>query len=613
MYVLGYSGFSHAAASPLVRRPGGIAAAFAHSPGAAGADADDEELPFTLFPLGYFGHDSSAALLRNGDMVACAAEERFVRAKFAVNLAGRPLLPKQAARYCLSAGGISPADVDIVAHYCKFTEPVIERRLGCLRPFLAGDVFAWVERSYRSTFERILSPEATLRQVREVLGAPPKVFMPVRHHAAHAASAFYPSGFDEALVMTLDAYGEVESGTFSLGRRGHLSELEATPLPYSLGIVYLVMTIYLGFRSLGDEYKVMGLAAYGDPGRYRSALGRMFERNEDPSLLLAPGLAEYLLANIGQHRKPDEAVEQRHADVAAALQANLSDTVLSSLRRMRTLTGARNLCMAGGVALNCTMNGEIARSGLFDSIFVQPASGDDGGSVGAAYVAYASSASQESMHVAPWQHTYWGPEYTERDVLTALERHAEKVQWQRHDHIAAVVASALDRGAIIGWFHGRLEFGPRALGNRSILADPRRPEMKEVLNSRVKRRESFRPFAPAVLEEAASEFFDMSGLGTSPYMLFTVPVRPDRRSLIPAVTHDDGTARVQTVSRRVNGRFWDLIKAFGDRTGVPILLNTSFNVRDEPIVCSPDDALTDLVESEIDMVAIGSYLVRRRG
>jgi carbamoyltransferase len=613
MYILGYSGFTRNARLGL-----GVRSAFAKTDQGFDSifDFREGEVPFSMFPLGYFGHDASAALLKDGKVLACAAEERFTRVKYSLNLAGNTLLPRHAVEYCLKAAGIKMDDVDIVAHYCDFAPPMVERRLELLRPFLTLVQAVIVEDAYRQVYADMMARDVVLGQFVEMTGAQPRCFMPVRHHKAHAASAFYPSGFGESLILTIDGTGEVESAFLAVGSDCGITEIATTYLPTSLGALYLIITVFLGFKSLGDEYKVMGLAAYGDPAKYRKVFSQLIDRDGNgtysTSMLAKPELKDFVLRHLGMPRGKSDPFEARHADIAASLQESLNETVLYSLRHARAETKYRNLCMAGGVALNCSMNGVIARSRLFENIFVQPAAGDEGCSAGAALAAFAELKNRELPEDLSWDHVYWGPAFTDTEIAGVLGRFSDKVSWKECENITAEAARQLVGGSVVGWFQGRMEFGPRALGNRSILADPRDGRMKDVINEKVKRREAFRPFAPAVLEEEATEYFDMTGLRSSPFMLFTVSVKPERRAIIPAVTHIDGTARVQTVSRKTNPRFWDLIAEFKNLTGVPVLLNTSFNVKNEPIVCSPYDAVQCFLSTNIDCLAIGDYLVEKK-
>jgi carbamoyltransferase len=434
----------------------------------------------------------------------------------------------------------------------------------------------------------------------------------VPHHLAHAASAFHASGFGEAVILTLDGAGEVESSLLAVGRAGAIEPLRRWYLPTSLGTLYLIITVFLGFRSLDDEYKVMGLSAYGDPSRYRAVFDEIV-RLEDDGMYSTAAVArqefgDWLVSELGRPRMRAEAIAPRHADVAAALQEAIEGATLHALQHAREMTHIDSLCLAGGVALNCALNGVVARSGLFRRIFVQPASSDEGCSVGSAL--YASGDGMRSPNVA-WTHAYLGPEFSDTEVERALEQHRDTLTWSVPEDPAVSAARELQSGKVHGWFQGRMEFGPRALGNRSILADPRDPAMKDRINRKVKRREPFRPFAPAVLEEEAREYFDMTGLDASPYMLFTVPVLEGARNQLPAVTHVDGTARVQTVSRETNPLFWRLIAEFRNLTGLPVVLNTSFNVRNEPIVCTPQHAVRCFLATDIDSMTIGPFLVEK--
>jgi carbamoyltransferase len=613
MFTLGYSGFTRDS-----RRGLGLRSPFARTDQRFERiwDVRDDEVPFSMFPLGYFGHDASAALLKDGEVIACAAEERFTRVKFSLNLAGNTLLPRRAIAWCLEAGGIAMSDVDAVAHYCKFTEAVLERRMALLRPYLTEEERATVARSFRQVYEQMISPSAVEDQFEHMTGVRSQSILAVRHHMAHAASAFYPSGFSEALVFTIDGSGELESSLLAVGTRDGIRELESTPLPTSLGTLYLILAVFLGFRSLGDEYKVMGLASYGDPSRYRPVFSELVPIDErggyTTALLAGGGLKDFLLMRLGPARNREDPFDSRHADIAASLQEVVTRAVLCTLRRARDDTGLKNLCMAGGVALNCSLNGALARTRMFDRIFVQPAAGDEGCSVGAALIAYGERRTEAHPAHSRWDHVYWGPSYSDAEMIRELEAVADKVIWSKETAIAAAVAQRLAAGSVVGMFQGRMEFGPRALGNRSILADPRKAGMKDRINEKVKRRELFRPFAPAVVTEDAAEYFDMTGLAESPFMLFTVPVRPDKRALIPAVTHVDGSARVQTVSQATNSRFWEVLQEFRKLTGIPVLLNTSFNVKNEPIVCSPGDALACFLSTDIDCIAMGDYLVDKK-
>jgi carbamoyltransferase len=612
MYCLGYSGYTRNSSLGI-----GVRSPFAK----INMDFNnifefrEGEVPFSMFPLGYFGHDASAALLLDGRVIACASEERFSRIKYSLNLAGNTLLPKNAIRFCLDKAGITINDVDVVAHYCNFNEELVNKRLDLLKPFISSREAIQVRESYLNIYKTMMSRSVLVGQFTKIMGTVPKEFIQVRHHEAHAASAFYPSGFEEALILTLDGTGEIESSMLAIGTNNSIKELSSVFIPNSLGALYLIISVFLGFKSLGDEYKVMGLASYGDPQYYRSVFNKVVLLSEKgnyfTSLISKPGFKDFLVENLGPARNPGSSIEKRHADIAASLQEVLNNTVLHTLNYYQSETKLSNLAMAGGVALNCTLNGVLARSGLFKNIFVQPAASDEGGSIGAALYSYFKT-NQNTNHRLVWKDVYFGPEYSEEDILSALELFKDKIVWTKQENICRTVASHIAEGKVVGWFQGRMEFGPRALGNRSIIADPRDPHMKDKINEKVKRRESFRPFAPAVLEEDVKEYFDITGLKNSPFMLFTVPVKKEKHNLIPSVTHVDGTSRVQTVSSESNKLFWNLINEFKILTGLPVVLNTSFNVKNEPIVCSPKDALSCFLSTNIDCVAIGNYFALKR-
>ncbi|MBE0642731.1 MAG: nodulation protein [Bacteroidetes bacterium] len=612
MYVLGYSGFTRDS-----RKRDGYRNPFAktHQDFESVFTFHEGEVPFQMFPLGFFGHDAAAALLHDGELVACAAEERFTRAKYSLNLAGNTLLPTRAIAYCLETAGIGIDDVDVVAHYCHFDMKAIEARRDLIAPFVSRPEVEMIDASYRSVYAEMMDLPVLLRQFEHMTGARPRRFVQVPHHLAHAASAYYPSGFDEALIFTIDGTGECESSLLAVGRGGAMAVESRVMLPDSLGTLYLLVTVLLGFKTLGDEYKVMGLAGYGDAARFHDffrSLVRLLPNGTYTLDGFARGdLRHRLAAALGPPHRRGEEITQRHCDVAAALQESLEAAVLHVLTHARRRLGMRHLCMAGGVALNSMMNGVIARAGLFSDIFVQPAAGDEGGGLGAALYAWHQTG-RGQVPATRLRQVYAGPAFDSSAIEAALEPHRDTLSWRTSEQIVEDVAEELAGGKVIGWFQGRMEFGPRALGNRSILADPRPTDMKERINEKVKHREGFRPFAPAVTEEDAADFFDMTGLRDSPFMLFVVPVHESVRDLIPAVTHVDGTARVQTVSRETNEKFWKLIRAFGQRSGVPILLNTSFNVMNEPIVCTPEDAIRCFLHTDIDLLVLGDFIVMKQ-
>jgi len=556
-----------------------------------------------------FGLDAAAALVTSNGIVAAAAEERFTREK------ATGAFPKQAIEYCLREGGLTPSDVDYVAHGWNF-EPYREFHE------MMGDYT-------RDQFESVLSRDAQRRWIEEFLPSWNwgDKLVQVPHHLAHAASTFYPSGLDDALILIADGMGEQHSTTIAIGQGHDIRVIRQVPALHSLGILYGVFTLYLGFQFGLDEYKVMGLAPYGRPDEYRDKVASLVEFKADGSFTnpilydnhsqlereTFGGTVRALAELFGPPRDPEGEITQRHKDIAAALQSVLQASLLRILERFKKETGQRHLCMAGGVALNCSANGAIRRSGLFDRIFIQPAAGDDGTALGAAlYV--------QRQHDRPPARRMGmpllGPAFDAADTLDAL-RGADEVEYTTYrsfDALAADVAGRIAEGQIVGWYQGRMEYGPRALGGRSILADPRVADMREKINRLVKKREAFRPFAPAVTAEHAARFFDVADVSEPAYayMLMVTQVRPEYRGVLPAVTHVDGSARVQIVSREASERFWTLIDHVGRLTGVPVVLNTSFNVRGQPIVNTPAEAIETFLFARLDVLVLGDLLVVRK-
>jgi carbamoyltransferase len=612
MYVLGYSGFTRdsrfslGSRNPFAKTRQGFDNIFNFREG---------EIPFQLFPLGFFGHDAAAALIKDGKIIACAAEERFNRVKYSLNLAGNTLLPQNAIKYCLDSARITIDDVDIIAHYCDFTIPVIKKRLSLLKPFVSKEKFLLIRESYQNIYDHMMDRDVLINQFQKMTGQCPKSFVQVNHHMAHASSAFFPSGFNKSIIFTIDGCGETESSLLAVGHKKEIQEIKRLDLPNSLGTLYLITTVFLGFKSLGDEYKVMGLAGYGKPEKYRKFFQYLINLEAD-GLYSMDNMAnsnfkQILIGGLGHPRKPEDPITNRHRDIAAALQESLNTTVLHTLGYARKDTNISKLCMAGGVALNSMLNGAIVQSGLFDDIFIQPASSDEGCSLGAAYYAYVQSLSDNHVKLSRLTNVYFGPSYRESEIREDLKRFKDDLSWEYILNVNKIIAMEIAAGKVVGWFQGRMEFGPRALGNRSILADPRPSGMKERINAKIKHREEFRPFAPAVLEEDADTFFKLDGLKSSPYMLFVVPVRKEQQKKIPAVTHVDGTARIQTVSKKTNKKFWELLLEYKKRTGIPVILNTSFNVMNEPIVCNPVDAIRCFLSTDIDLLVMENYVVRK--
>jgi carbamoyltransferase len=553
------------------------------------------------------GFDSAATLVRNGEVVAAAAEERFTGEKATGDF------PVNAIRYCLEAGNLEPGQVDFIAHGFSY------------EPFKA---FFYEEEYRRKQYQQVYAPELQHELFEQHF---PEVrwsnkFVPVLHHLAHAASAFYPSGFEEALILVSDGMGEIHSMMVAVGKGQDIKVVKQIPALHSLGTLYGVFTLYLGFYMGLDEYKVMGLAPYGNPRVHYNRLIEFVKLKEDGTYAIPvfahdrtlaerethAGVLRFLEEQFGPAREPDSEITQNHKDIAAALQAVLQTCQMHVLRHLKKETGLSNLCMAGGVALNCSANGVIKRSRLFEKMFVQPAAGDDGTSLGAAL--FADCQRNPAFKPRRMRVPLWGPEFSESDIERALssERNdCESAKSESFDDLCKDIAGRIDKGQIVAWFQGRMEFGPRALGSRSILADPRDPTMRDRINSLVKKREAFRPFAPVVSNEAASRIFDIQPgeEDTFAHMLYVMPVRPTFREKLPAITHVDGSARVQTVNREHNPRLWQLLSEFEKLSGIPVLLNTSFNVKGQPIVCTPSEALDTFLFAQLDVLVMGDYVV----
>ncbi len=537
-----------------------------------------------ILGLGGYSHDAAAALICDGKVVAACAEERFTRNK---HQGGAPL---RAIAWCLEQAGLRPSDVGHASAY--------------MRPGYSG-----YELYHNIQY---------VRDVRRALPDGARVHF-MEHHPAHAASAFLCSPFERAALMSIDYIGEWDATWTGLGEGTSIKKLSAQHYPHSLGVFYTALTDYLGFRRASDEYKVMGLASYGEPehldefrqvilrtgpGRYRLDLS-WFVCHYKPGSLHGY-FSERFEQRFGRKRQQGEPIEERHANIAASAQAVLEEVVLDMAATLHRETGTTALCLAGGVALNCSMNGRLLRESPFERIYVQPAAGDDGIAIGGALQLHHRLTS--APRGPAMDHAYLGPEYSAATIQQFLEM--AKIPYSKPEPLHEAAAELLAEGLIVGWYQGRMEFGPRALGARSILADPTRPEMKDHLNQYVKHREEFRPFAPAVLRERAHEFFE--GCTDAPFMLFVYPVKKAMQERIPAVTHVDGTARVQTVTRDAHPLYYDTIAAFEKRRGVPVILNTSFNVMGEPIVDTPEQAVRCFFSTGMDALVLGPYIVRKR-
>lgn len=603
--------------------------------------------PRFILGISAYYHDAAAAVVCDGEVVAAAQEERFTRKKH------DPGFPRNAVRFCLDHAGLQLGDLAAVAFYDK---PLLkfERLLETyyafaprgLRSFLMS-MPVWVK-------EKLFQKQLLWDHLIEVGGAGhsgvPMLFP--EHHLSHAASAFYPSPFDEAAVVTIDGVGEWATASICHGEGAGMRILKELRFPHSVGLLYSSFTYFLGFRVNSGEYKLMGLAPYGDPG---SAQVAEFERKireqlidvaPDGSVWLNQDFFDYAtglrmvredrwerLFGMPRRDHADE-LEMRHCNLGLAIQRVTEDIMLKMAAEAKRLTGSRNLCLAGGVALNCVGNGRLQRSGLFDRVWIQPAAGDAGGALGAALAAWHLNLGGPRTpcgQLDRMRGSLLGPEVSESDLARMIRRFsAVGEHFASFDDLCARVAGIMESGAVVGWVQGRMEWGPRALGNRSIIGDPRNPDMQRKMNVNIKYRESFRPFAPSVLAEDAGAYFDLRG-ADSPYMLLvadvlerhrkplpegyaSMPVREKLytpRSSLPAITHIDFSARVQTVHRETNERYWRLLRAFKERTGCPAIVNTSFNVRGEPIVCTPEDAYRCFMRTDMDTLVVGDYLFEK--
>ena len=585
-----------------------------------------------------FYHDSAAALIEDGALVGAVQEERFTRKKHDSGF------PQNAVQYCLDTAGIKLADVDYVAFYdkpfLKF-ERLIETYLAFAPRGFNSFRMAMPLWLKEKLFQKTLLRDEMKKwqpdfdwQKRLLFG---------EHHQSHAASAFFPSPFEEAAILCMDGVGEWATTSLGWGQGNKLEMLREIHFPHSLGLLYSAFTYYTGFKVNSGEYKVMGLAPYGEPKFKDLILDKIVDLKEDGTFRLDQQYFDYCtglrmtndkFAELfgGKARKPEELLTQHHMDLAASVQAVTEEIVLRLGRSVKKETGAKNICLAGGVALNCVANGKLLREGLFDNIWVQPAAGDAGGAVGAAFAAYHGfmgqprklNGAQDGM-----AGSYLGPAFEDEEIAQRLTAAGAKLTRLTREQTIEQTAQALADSKAVGWMQGRMEFGPRSLGARSILGDARSPSMQKTLNLKVKYRESFRPFAPAVLREDVEQYFDIKS--DSPYMLMVAPVVEGRRramtageeklfgieklnvprSDIPAVTHVDYSARVQTVHKETNPAFHDLIEAFKARTGCSVLVNTSFNVRGEPIVCTPEDAFRCFMGSEIEVLVVGNCLLKK--
>ena len=559
-----------------------------------------------ILGISAFYHDAAACLLRDGEIVAAASEERFTRKKHDSGF------PEHAIRYALSAGGIQVADIDCIGFYDK---PLLK--------------FERIITTYIGTFPKSFSSfrKAIPLWLKDKLWVPNNIrkrldydgeILFAEHHMSHAASAFLVSPYKRAAIMTLDGVGEWATATQGVGENGKITLLNEIRFPHSLGLLYSAFTYFLGFKVNSAEYKVMGLAPYGEPKYYDTIMNNLVHVAEDGSFQINMDYFAYdygLTMTDGRFselfgipvREAESELEQVHKDLAASVQKVTEEIVLRQARDLSRRTGMTNLCMAGGVALNCVANGRVIRETPFTDIFVQPAAGDAGGAVGVAAWIYHSVQGNERTHM--WRHAFLGPEFSSQEIRSYLEKQGQPWIECSREELLAMTAKLIEQQNVVGWFQGRMEFGPRALGNRSILADARNPANRDVVNMKIKFRESFRPFAPTVLAERASEYFEIDC--ESPYMLLVAQVRPEKRQ-IPSVTHVDGSARIQTIAREQNALYYDLVKEFDRLTGCPVIINTSFNVRGEPIVCTPHDAYLCFMRTNMDYLVMDRFVLDKK-
>lgn len=580
------------------------------------------KLTMNILGINAYHGNASAAILCDGKLIAAVEEERFNRVKYAAGF------PVAAIKYCLQEAGLTINDVD---HVAIPRNPYA--RLGTKL------FYALQMPSFARERAKVLAKFTGINEALAVaFGIDPQQltaqFHRVEHHVAHISSAFYCSPFETSALLSADGLGDFASTMWGAGFGRHINVHGSVAFPHSLGLYYSAVTQYLGFLKFGDEYKVMGLGAYGSPDyleEFREIVrsnGNGFALNldyfthhrsgpemswaeADKTPVLGTMFSGAMTELLGPVRKPEEPLEQRHMNLACSLQARLEEVYLGMLRELAKQTGMKSVCLAGGVAFNCVANGKIPAETGFENVYVHPAAGDAGLAVGAAQYVWHQILSQPRSFVM--ESAYWGPHYSKEQIRSAIEN--AKLQQNGYvisdlpeETLLQKTAGIIGEGKILGWFQGRAEWGPRALGNRSIVADPRRPEMKEVLNRRIKHREIFRPFAPSILAEATSEWFTESH--PSPFMTMAYAVKPEKRDKIPAPTHVDGTGRLQTVTQTANPRYWRLIKEFEKQTGVPVVLNTSFN-DNEPIVCRPEEAIDCFLRTQMDALVVGDFLITK--
>ena len=585
-----------------------------------------------ILGISAFYHDSAACILKNGEIIAAAQEERFTRKKHDQNF------PSNAIQYCLDEAGIKPSDLGLVAFYdkpfLKF-ERILETYLAYapkgINSFLKA-IPLWIK---KKLWIKILIHD-------ELSGYSGKILFP-EHHASHAASAFYASPYEEAAFLTMDGVGEWATASYGFGNGNKMEILADIKFPHSLGLLYSAFTYYTGFRVNSGEYKVMGLAPYGEPKYKNLIYEHLIDVKEDGSFMMDMTYFNYpsgltMTSNKfhdlfgGPPRKPESELSQKEMDLARSVQEVTEEIVMKMAKHVKKVTGKKYLCLAGGVALNCVSNGKLLRSGIFEDIYIQPAAGDAGGALGCALIAWYQHLGNERKTDGlsdSMKGAYLGPQFSNNEIKLFLDQKGYKYQELEDNELPEKIADLVADQKVIGWFQGRMEFGPRALGSRTIIGDARSPETQKTINLKIKYRESFRPFAPSVREESISEYFEIDR--PSPYMLLVADVKKEKqlemnkeqesyfgldklniaRSEIPAVTHVDYSARIQSVNKTTNPRYHDMLTKFNEKYGCPVIVNTSFNVRGEPIVCTPQDAYICFMRTEMDYLILNNYLLKK--
>jgi carbamoyltransferase len=563
--------------------------------------------------------DSSAAIVADGKLIAGIEEERFRRIK---HWAG---FPSEAITYCLKEARARVEDLD---HIAISRDPLKNLQRKALYALKRRPNLGWM-RNRVANIAKIRSIEETFAESLGVEKSKVRAhFHSIEHHRAHLASTFFVSPFDHAAVASIDGFGDYSSVMTAVGAGNNLRVLDSVQFPHSLGIMYTAVTQYLGFTRYGDEYKVMGLASYGRPSRlddfrkivrerpngrfeldlrfFRHHTGNVRMTWEAGEPAIEQAYSDDMVRLLGPARRREEPLQKYHEDIASSLQARLEEVYFHILNHLYETTNQKSICLAGGVAFNSVANGKIFDRTPFTDVYIQAAAGDAGTALGAAY--YVHNQLLKQPRAFEMRSAYWGPEYSDEEIRAVLQAYRLPVEPLSDAQLFDSTARAIADGKVVGWFQGRLEWGPRALGNRSILVDPRRAEMKDLLNERIKRREPFRPFAPSILLERVGDYFEKSY--PDPFMIKVYPVKPEKRQVIPAVTHVDGTGRLQTVSRETNPRYWQLIKRFEDITGVPVVLNTSFN-ENEPVVCTPKEAVECFLRTRMDVLALGNFFLTK--